>query len=322
MGTIVHRVVRGGAVGRLYDLSYWLIVHFPPTRWLQRALSWLLGRRGLERLVRHHDPHVVVSTYPGVNDVLGRLRRRGAIRAPLVSAITDLAALRFWAHPDFSLHLITHAESQDEVRALAGPETRITHVRGLTEPAFLAPREAAEARGDLGLDDSAPVVLVSGGGWGVGDLEGAVTGVLEADERALVVCLCGRNDAVRDQLAADFAEEPRVRVLGFTDRMSDHLAAADVLVHSTAGLTVLEAQIRGAHVISYGWGIGHIRANNAAYQRCGLAQVAGSRAELVAAVRRALGEPRSPDCGLTELPSAASEVLSLVRAGHQVAHGG
>src|SRR5205823_14760699 len=120
------------------------------------ALTWLLGRRGLERLVRHHDPDVVVSTYPGVNDVLGRLRRRGAIRAPLVSAITDLAALRFWAHPDFALHLITHAESQDEVRALAGPQTRIAHVRGLTEPAFLAPCERAVARDTFGLDAATP----------------------------------------------------------------------------------------------------------------------------------------------------------------------
>jgi len=41
------------------------------------------------------------------------------------------------------------------------------------------------------------------------------------------------------------ALEARVVVLGFSKRMPELLAAADVLVHSTAGLTVLEALMRG-----------------------------------------------------------------------------
>ena len=37
-----------------------------------------------------------------------------------------------------------------------------------------------------------------------------------------------------------------MRVLPFTDRIAELFAAADVLVHSTAGLTVLEALISAA----------------------------------------------------------------------------
>ena len=50
--------------------------------------------------------------------------------------------------------------------------------------------------------------------------------------------------------------------MGFTDRMGDLMAAADALVHSTAGLTVLEAIIRGCPVSRTAFG-GHVRANNA-----------------------------------------------------------
>ena len=74
-----------------------------------------------------------------------------------------------------------------------------------------------------------------------------------------VVCLCGRNEELRDQLARDFDGDGRVRVEGFTDDMPDWLAAADALVHSTGGLTVLEALMRGCPAISYGWGRGHVR---------------------------------------------------------------
>ena len=118
-------------------------------------------------------------------------------------------------------------------------------------------------------------MLVSGGGWGVGDLSSSIDAALGLDV-ALVVALCGRNEELRSRLAADFVSNPRVQVVGFTEQMSEWLAAADALVHSTGGLTVLEANMRGCPTISFGWGRGHVRVNNEAFRRFGLAQVAGT----------------------------------------------
>jgi UDP-N-acetylglucosamine:LPS N-acetylglucosamine transferase len=154
------------------------------------------------------------------------------------------------------------------------------------------------------------VVLVSGGGWAVGDLEGAAEEGLGL-QGSTVVCLCGRNEELRAELERHFADEPRVRVEGFTDGMPDWFAAADVLVHSTAGLTVLEAIMEGCGVVSYGWGRGHVRVNNAAFRRFGLAEVADSRQDLGPAITRALAS--RPDWGdyFAKLPTAASAVLRL-----------
>jgi processive 1,2-diacylglycerol beta-glucosyltransferase len=81
--------------------------------------------------------------------------------------------------------------------------------------------------------------------------------------------------------------------MGFTDRMGDVLAAADVLIHSSAGLTVLEAIIRGCPVISYGFGYGHVRASNHALERFGLAQVARRQRDLARRwSARSPGDPR------------------------------
>jgi UDP-N-acetylglucosamine:LPS N-acetylglucosamine transferase len=99
-------------------------------------------------------------------------------------------------------------------------------------------------------------------------------------------------------------------VEGFTEAMSDWLAAADVLVHSTGGLTVLEALLRGCPVVSYGWGRGHIRKHNEAFRRFGLADVADTRAELRPALERALANGRVETTGFDHLDSAASYVLA------------
>jgi processive 1,2-diacylglycerol beta-glucosyltransferase len=294
---------------RIFDLSYKLITDVRPTRWFAARLIQWLAAGPIRRAVLERAPDVVVSTYPGSTEVLGGLRARGRIDVPVVSAITDLAALRYWAHPGVDLHLITHPESAEEVLEIA-PGTDVRCVRGLTDERFYAPLGPAQARVELGLPAEGPVVIVSGGGWAVGDLQGAAEEALKVPG-ATVVCLCGRNTELRKQLEDHFAGEPRVVVEGFTDRMPEWFAAADALVHSTAGLTVLEAIMRGCGVVSYGWGIGHVRVNNEAYARFGLAEVAASRPELPRALGRALAAKPAPDESFARLPSAASAILGL-----------
>jgi processive 1,2-diacylglycerol beta-glucosyltransferase len=268
----------------------------------------VFGSRGLMRLIRAHDPDQIVSTYPGVTAILGELRRSGKLKVPCYSSTTDLAGLQFWAHPGIDLHFITHPESAEEVESIAGPGS-VRWAKPPTSPAFLAARSRADARRALGLPATGRVIAVSGGGWGVGDLAGATQAALEFED-AIVLCLCGRNDKLRAKVARRFAGEPRLRVMGFTDRMGDVLAAADVLVHSSAGLTVLEAIIRGCPVVSYGFGVGHVRASNRALERFELAQVAHNAKELGPKIARALELRTEPDPRFARRPSTASLILA------------
>jgi UDP-N-acetylglucosamine:LPS N-acetylglucosamine transferase len=294
-----------------FDLEYWLLFRFAPVRGLITALGTRIGRPTVNRLVAEIRPDVIVSTYPGTTEVLGRMRRRGDINVPVVSAITDLAALRLWASRGVDLHLITHQESTPEVQAIA-PGSRVVWARGMTSPEFDVPVDPTEARGALGLAREGGIVVVSGGGWGVGDMEGAIATALAVDGIATVIVLCGRSEALKARLAARFGDEKRVQLWGFTERMSELMAAADVLVHSTAGLTVLEAWIRGCRPISFGWGVAHIRLNNQAFARFGIADVAPTRAALGPAIERALSRPREPHPEYGDQPSAADEILALV----------
>jgi UDP-N-acetylglucosamine:LPS N-acetylglucosamine transferase len=296
----------------LWDAAFVLFVALGPTRRLTQRLVRAAGSRGVLRLVRRVDPDVVVSVYPMTTEVLGGLRRSGALDVPVVAAITDLAMMHYWAAPGVDLHLVTHPESVEEVREVAGDATKVAPVHGLTRPEFAEPCDRAEARRELGLPADGKVVLVSGGGWGVGDLESAVGTALQLSDVAIVACLCGRNDALRRRLGERYGDDERVRIVGFTDRMSEWLAAGDALVHSTGGLTVLEAYVRGCPTISYGWGRGHIRANNEAFRRYGIADVVATRRELRSALVEALATRRAPGLALAALPSAAQLVLDLV----------
>jgi processive 1,2-diacylglycerol beta-glucosyltransferase len=293
-----RRIIMGGSQfhskwgARVFDLEFRLLTEVRPAIWLGSRLMAALGGRATEAAIAQYRPDVIVSTYLGATELLGRLRARGRIGVPVVSAITDLAALRYWAHPAVDMHLITHPESAEEVRSIS-PTSVIECVRGLTDRRFYERRDPADARRALA----------------------GATEVAIASDGVTAVCLCGRNESVREALSRRFAGDERIVVLGFSDQMAELMAAADVLVHSTAGLTVLEALMQGCRVISYGWGHGHVRVNNEAYRRFGLARVATNREELRRALRDALDEPRSPDRSFESLPEAASFVLEAAGVG-------
>jgi UDP-glucose 4-epimerase len=315
MGRICSYVAREGSrftfrwMPWFFDVQYWLIARFAPTRWLMHHLSYALGSRGLLRLIEKHDPDAVVSTYPGVTAVLGMLRENRRLLIPVQSAITDLAGLRYWAHPGVDLHFVTHPESIEEVEQLAGPGS-VEWTRPPISREFLMPRTRSDARKALGVPVHDRLVLVSGGGWGVGDLDGAIEAALVGDDTT-VVCITGRNEIAREKLEQRFSGNERVRILGFTEQMSDWMAAADAMIHSTAGLTVLEAHIRGCPVVSFGFSAGHLRANNAAFERFGLAEVARSEHELGSVLRHLSRERRPPDSSFASLPSIASRVMTV-----------
>jgi UDP-N-acetylglucosamine:LPS N-acetylglucosamine transferase len=275
-------------------------------RWLARSALSLAGSRSILRVVRRDAPDVVVSTWPPATLILGSLRLRGKVRVPACATITDFAGLELWADKGVDLHLVMHESLVPGVERVAGSGSACS-VTPLVAPEFHAPRASVEARRALGLPGDGTVVVVSGGGWGVGDLAGAVTTALGLD--ATVVCLAGREAAPRERLEAEFAGEPRVRVLGFTDSMSDLLAAADVLVHSTGGVTCLEALARDCPVVAYGAPPGHTRLLSREMASLGLVVHARSTTELRAALLAAGGTSKVTLSGGAD---AASLVLAAM----------
>ncbi len=323
MGRVLRQVVQDGYRVQLrflpwsYSLVYWLLEHVPPVRWLTRWQLRLFGARPLARRIAEYDPDVIVSTYPAVTVVLARLRRTGAVRCPTVATITDLTGLFFWAQPGIDMHLVMYGESMPSVERIAG-EGSARLVAPLISAEFLQPRCPLESRRALGLPEEGRMVVVSGGGWGVGDVEGAVRELCRVGEVSSIVCLAGRNEQLHKRLATTFAREPRVHVYGFTDTMPQLLAAADALVHSTGGVTCLEAKATGTPVVSYGLPVGHARLNTRAMADLALLRLANDTGELrehvQASFEAAVPAPAaSPVAQEEDHPHAVDVVLKVPR---------
>jgi UDP-N-acetylglucosamine:LPS N-acetylglucosamine transferase len=295
MGRVLKPVVEDGYRVQLrfvpwtYTIVYWLLKHVLPIRVLARRLLCAFGSRPLARTIAEHDPDVIVSTYPAVTVVLARLRRTGQVTCPTIATITDLTGLFFWAQPGIDMHMVMYGESISSVERIAGRGS-VCLVRPLISAEFLQERDPRDARRALGLPADGRVVVVSGGGWGVGDVQGAVREFTRVPEVSAIVCLAGRNEQLAAKLRSAFADAPAVHVYGFTERMPELLAAADVLVHSTGGVTCLEAMAAGTPVVSYGLPVGHARVNTRAMAALELLRLANNTNELREHVRASFSE--------------------------------
>jgi UDP-N-acetylglucosamine:LPS N-acetylglucosamine transferase len=308
-----------GRVQWSYDLAYRFFSRVSPARRAGQLALYRLGGATLRRTIERHAPDVVVSTYPVLNPILSGLRTAGQLTCPVAAVIGPAGGLSFWVQPGIDLHLMFYAEALPEARGLAG-DIRARTVRPLIHPDFLMAREPAQARTELEarlsvrLPAGRRLVVLSGGGWGAGDLTGSVRACLAIPDTD-IIAVCGRNDSVRQHLEAAFAQSPRVTVLGFTDLMPVLLRAADAFITTTAGLSCLEARTVGCPTVCYGFALGHVRDNTHALAAHGLARIAATQTELGHELRAALAAGRREAHHPQGLPSAAEVTVELARVG-------
>src|SRR5207247_10908621 len=104
----------------------------------------------------------------------------------------DFAGLELWADRGVDLHFVMHESLVPVVERVAGRGSAHV-VSPLVSSQFRTPGCARDARWALGLPAEGTIVVVSGGGWGVGDMAGAGQAALEIG--AFVRCLTGRYEA-------------------------------------------------------------------------------------------------------------------------------
>ena len=181
-----------------------------------------------------------------------RYSKGGGRKVPFATVVTDLGG----AHP-FWFDKRTDAcfVPSDAVRRVAqrrGLKGDQIRQYGLpVRPSFWqTPRPRQQLFNELGLEADRKTVLVVGGGDGVGSLGKIVEATASqlsasCPGKAQVVAVCGKNQQLRDKLAAMEFGDVNVQICGFVKQMSDYMEIADVMITKAGPGTIAEATIRG-----------------------------------------------------------------------------
>jgi processive 1,2-diacylglycerol beta-glucosyltransferase len=257
-------------------------------------------RRLVPALTEHLDANpadLVVSVFATGASAVSEI----AVRYPAMAHVVfcrDTTPHRLWVHPHVDLYLVTSHVAECAVRRFQ-PGAAVRVVPSPVRPAFHAPPSRSEARARLGLPDHAGCVLLMSGGWGLGPVAEAAAAL--GDAGIYVLAVAGRNAGLRAALRAVQERQPRVRAFGFTDRIPELMAAADLVVTSS-GDTCAEARAVGRRLLILDIVPGHGRDNLQHELELGHAGVtsAGSEAVVASALAAldaaggASGPPASP----------------------------
>ncbi|MGH8888330.1 MAG: MGDG synthase family glycosyltransferase [Acidothermaceae bacterium] len=237
----------------------------------------------IARLVERYNPDVVLSTFHLCGQITGRLRSSSRLAVPSVVLVSDFVAHQMWCHQGNDAFVCLTQRTAGEITARTGRPA--TAAAPLVRQAFLDDADTsiarARIRSEIGVPLDEPLVLVSAGAWGTGDVAEAVREISSPSHVTIV--LCGRNERLRRSLQQQ-AASPTTTVLGWRDDVADLMRASDVLIDNAAGQTAIEALAIGLPVVGFRPLPGHGRDNVRAMHELGLTSFATDRAEVQQAI--------------------------------------
>ena len=205
------------------------------------------ARRRFENLVSEFKPDVVLCTHYEPVEALGQMRRKQKSKAKppfVVSVVTDFEAHALWMDADVDLYCVAAEETKARLIARGAADEKAVATGIPIGAKFAGKVDVLAVRRTLGLRDDLPTLLVLSGGFGMGPVGKILTALDKVTGTFQTVVVCGRNEELRRDLAAQDRKHP-TRVLGFASNMHELMTVADLILTKPGGLTSSEALALG-----------------------------------------------------------------------------
>ncbi len=193
------------------------------------------------------DPDLVVSLIPFVNYPATEAAR--VHNVPYLLITTD-NNLRNWVHgleklkhPQFKVTIGNDLPtSRDLLLEKNIPEESILTIGLPLRPEFIEVKDNAKIKQELGIEPNKPVILLMMGGAGGNKAFEYAKKVGRMDFSAHLVVVAGRNQKLFDDLnRLKIHYNNTMSVFGYTDRVADLMAVADVIITKPGPGTINEA---------------------------------------------------------------------------------
>ncbi len=219
-------------------------------RLLARMSKWRgeLARhtnRSFARLLREHQPDVVLSTHFLPVEILAGVQRRHPEFKPFhACVVTDFEAHALWLEHQVDLYCVAAEETRTSLIARGMKADRVVTTGIPIAQRFSQAIDAAAVRRRYGWRDDQPILLVLGGGFGMGPVAEVLAALDQVAARFQTVVVAGRNVELRQTLAGQERQHP-TDVLGFVTNMQELMSVASLIISKPGGLTTSEALALG-----------------------------------------------------------------------------
>ena len=216
----------------------------------RRLMLDRLNTQQLVKLLKNEAPDMVVCTHFLPAEIISWLKAKGKVDFPQTIVVTDFDAHAMWLCHNYEQYFVALEETKVHLAKIGIPAEKITVTGIPIDPVFAEPKDKAAMREKFGLDKERLTIIVSAGGFGVGNVEHLLEALSDLETSAQIIAICGRNEELKtklERLAEEKLNNERVTFLpiGFTREMDEYMSAADLIVGKPGGLTTSEALAKG-----------------------------------------------------------------------------
>jgi processive 1,2-diacylglycerol beta-glucosyltransferase len=206
-----------------------------------------LNLRKFIQLLKDEPWDLVINTHFLPAEIISSLRRKGELSLPQVTATTDFETHRLWVNQPCDRYFTATAEGARYLQHWGVPAVDAVVTGIPIHPVFAKPKDRDVCLAHHGLTGDRPIFLQLSGGFGVGPIAKLYHALLDVARPIDLVTIAGRNEAVKRELESiEVPPRHRAKILGFTDKIDELMAVADVVVSKPGGLTTSETLARGA----------------------------------------------------------------------------
>ncbi|MDQ3634671.1 MAG: glycosyltransferase [Acidobacteriota bacterium] len=249
---------------RLYGKAYIEMVNTMPEvlGWIYESMDkpWENEKRRLAldrlntqpfiKLIKKEKPDIAVCTHFLPAEIISWLCAKNKIDTKQAIVITDFDAHAMWLCHNFEHYFVALDETKVHLSKIGIPADKIT-VSGIPiDPVFAENKDKLEMREKHNLEKDKLTIIVSAGGFGVGNIELLLEALSELKTPSQIIAICGRNKKLKaeiDNFALKKSNNKTVTFypIGYTKQMDELMSASDLIVGKPGGLTTSEALAKG-----------------------------------------------------------------------------
>lgn len=206
------------------------------------------ARWSFRKMLHENPADLYVSVHPLLT--MPAVRALGDKRPPFITIVTDLvSAHAFWFYPKVDKIIVPTEGAYQRALRYKVPPYKLKIIGLPISQKFCAPPgNKDDLREQLGWQKGLTTVLVVGGGEGMGPLAEIAKGIANAGLPIQMAVVCGRNEALREQLSKQPWPIP-TQIYGFVTNMPDLMRASDLIVTKAGPSSVIEAINSGLPII-------------------------------------------------------------------------
>lgn len=209
-----------------------------------------LMAKHLKKYLEENKFDIILMPHLFPAETITYMNKKKMLNEKTIAISTDYTCIPFWEETQCDAYIIPHERMMDEYIRRGIPKEKLYPLGIPVRQDFYFKEEMRKAKKKLNLNADKPMYLIMSGSMGFGKIQ---LFTIELNKQCKngeqVVVICGNNKRLKNLLEKEFRNKSNVSIVGYTDKISLYMDAADVIYTKPGGLTSTEVIVKNRPLV-------------------------------------------------------------------------